>query len=266
MYNPALGAFMQRDPGPDGMMASPTRVAGGPAATGGGFIPRDPTEQYADGMNLQQYARSAPTRFTDPSGLKTQCCGQTQYDDTKQCCKNNKDVKDLYKVCIRANRGHAWIHAQDLETGNENSYGTNLTANGVQTSRGPDAPGQYLAENCSRVCDFSPNLTAKYRPVGGNCSSYATDEYQQSTGIYINPAAYYVGYDSPGTVVDTVTRLNGGNATNVTPDGQMLPPSAYGVSDDSSLLHLGSLADSPLGLAVDYVLPTSATQWIYHHL
>ena len=66
MYNPATGTWLQRDPGPGGMMAAP-RVAGGPA-TGGGFLPRD---QYADGLNLYQYVRSNPQRQIDPLGLWT---------------------------------------------------------------------------------------------------------------------------------------------------------------------------------------------------
>lgn len=66
MYNPATGTFMQRDPGPGGMMAAP-RVGGGPAV-GGSFIPRDPTAQYGDGPNLYQYVKGRPTIGTDPKG------------------------------------------------------------------------------------------------------------------------------------------------------------------------------------------------------
>ena len=70
MYNPALGAFPQRDPGPGGMMAAPApRIAGGPAM-GGGFLPRDAIAQYRDGMNLYQYVGSSPVERRDPSGLR----------------------------------------------------------------------------------------------------------------------------------------------------------------------------------------------------
>ena len=64
IYHPTTGRFLQRDPGPDGMMAAP-RVAGGMADVGG-FLPRD---QYKDGMNLCQYSRSSPMVFVDPTGL-----------------------------------------------------------------------------------------------------------------------------------------------------------------------------------------------------
>lgn len=37
----------------------------------GSFISRDP-EEYVEGMNLFEYARSNPTRYTDPTGTDTQ--------------------------------------------------------------------------------------------------------------------------------------------------------------------------------------------------
>ena len=57
MYHPALGRFMQRDPEP-----------GGPVA------PR--TGQYHDGMNLHQYARSAPTVYVDNMGAASKNLGE----------------------------------------------------------------------------------------------------------------------------------------------------------------------------------------------
>lgn len=65
MYNPSTGTFMQRDPGAGSAM----RAGAGWPEVGGGFIPRDSTGQYADGMNLYQYVRSQPTVYVDPSGL-----------------------------------------------------------------------------------------------------------------------------------------------------------------------------------------------------
>jgi len=67
-YHPGMGTFMSRDPGAGG--ANRVGAGGAPAATGR-FIPRDPTgsNQYADGMNLYQYVRSAPRRHTDSTGL-----------------------------------------------------------------------------------------------------------------------------------------------------------------------------------------------------
>jgi hypothetical protein len=64
MYNPSTGTWLQRDPGPGGMMPAP-RIGGGPAM-GGSFLPRD---QYADGMNLYQYVRSDPIGLSDAAGL-----------------------------------------------------------------------------------------------------------------------------------------------------------------------------------------------------
>lgn len=68
MYHPTLGTWLQRDPGPGGMMAPPRVGAGGPAASGG-FAPRDYTSQYDGGANLLQYVRSSPVIQRDPFGL-----------------------------------------------------------------------------------------------------------------------------------------------------------------------------------------------------
>jgi len=67
-YNPRLGRFISRDPGPG--PALPMRVGAAGPAVAGSFAQRDPTgtNQYADGMNLYLYARSNPTRLVDPYG------------------------------------------------------------------------------------------------------------------------------------------------------------------------------------------------------
>ena len=67
MYHPTMGRFLQRDPGPGEMMTAPRVGTGGPAI-GGGFLPRDPTEQYRDGMNLVEYVGSNPVGRVDPYG------------------------------------------------------------------------------------------------------------------------------------------------------------------------------------------------------
>jgi len=69
MYNPRMGVFMQRDPGPGA--ASPMRIGAGGRAVSGSFAQRDPQPagQYADGMNLYQYVSNRPTKLLDPMGL-----------------------------------------------------------------------------------------------------------------------------------------------------------------------------------------------------
>jgi len=66
MYHPALGRWMQRDPGPGG----PVRVGAGQALARSRFVPRDPTGQYVDGMNLYQYVGSNPHGYLDPRGTR----------------------------------------------------------------------------------------------------------------------------------------------------------------------------------------------------
>ncbi len=61
-YHPGLGRWMSRDPGTGGAM----RLGGTGPAVGGGFVPRD---QYADGLNLYAYGKSAPILLVDPFGL-----------------------------------------------------------------------------------------------------------------------------------------------------------------------------------------------------
>ena len=83
-YHPGLGRWMSRDPGTGGAM----RLGGTGPAVGGGFVPRDPGEelmpprigqaglngQYADGMNLYEYAHSRCTVLVDPSGEAAKDC------------------------------------------------------------------------------------------------------------------------------------------------------------------------------------------------
>ena len=80
MYHPTVGRFLQRDPGPDGMMAAP-RVGTAGAVVGGGFLPRDSTGQYEDGMNLYEYVRGQPPNMVDPSGLWTSRIHKTITED-----------------------------------------------------------------------------------------------------------------------------------------------------------------------------------------
>jgi len=87
----------------------------------GRWLQRDPVG-YLDGLHLYLYARNAPIRLLDPSGLKTRCCDDVEYDDQKQCCVE-KEVKDLFMVCIRSNEGHSWIYAFNKHTGDEKTYG-----------------------------------------------------------------------------------------------------------------------------------------------
>jgi hypothetical protein len=60
-YHPATARFISRDLGPGGSAGSSKTAH---------FPPRDPTgtNQYADGMNLYQYAKIAPAGYVDPGG------------------------------------------------------------------------------------------------------------------------------------------------------------------------------------------------------
>lgn len=75
MYNPATGRFLNRDPigvQVRGHFASGRFGAGSGMTEVGRFITRDragPSIEFADGMNLYQYVRSSPVRFTDHTGL-----------------------------------------------------------------------------------------------------------------------------------------------------------------------------------------------------
>jgi len=119
MYNPHTGRFLQRDPvgtgdivihyqqgGPRIMVAAgvvnPIRD-GLPAGT---FIPRDPlpvqsrvgqagaNNQYADGMNLYEYAKSKPTVLLDYNGMQSSQ-PSSQPDKSKVCCRYEKGKRSL---------------------------------------------------------------------------------------------------------------------------------------------------------------------------
>jgi len=78
VYHPALGRWLERDPGPGGTSALLAR--------------RDPLAAYADGMNAYQYGRSAPTGSTDPLGLQTT---RPATDTTRACCKYSKEYQRI---------------------------------------------------------------------------------------------------------------------------------------------------------------------------
>jgi len=86
-YHPSTGMFASRDPGPGGAM----RIGAGGLAAAGGFLLRDPTGQYRDGMHLYQYVGSNPTGYVDPRGTDRWVVGGLHdevvypiYDD--KCC------------------------------------------------------------------------------------------------------------------------------------------------------------------------------------
>lgn len=110
MYDPTTGCFLQRDPALDGdlmrirsgapLSLQPfiTRDVGpqystfqgiGKAHDGGRYARPRHTAQYADGMDLYQYVRSAPTARQDPIGLSSTQTG----NDLVEC-------RATYLVCI----------------------------------------------------------------------------------------------------------------------------------------------------------------------
>jgi hypothetical protein len=84
-----MGRFMQRDPG---LGASMRLGTAGPAVVAG-FVLRDLLSQYADGMNLYQYARGNPLRYNDPSGLYAGVVDKLTY----------------YSGPLGINIGHEWL-------------------------------------------------------------------------------------------------------------------------------------------------------------
>ena len=90
VYDPVTGRWLQRDPGPEGILISgPTPAEDeqivvdeqdindmlysyGPTVTPLQVGQTGLGEQYVDGMSLYQHVRSNPTRFTDPMGLQVQ--------------------------------------------------------------------------------------------------------------------------------------------------------------------------------------------------
>jgi len=68
MYHPATGHFLQRDPGPDGIMAVP-RLRGGGLGVEGTFSPEGPTGQHANrGSSRQDELPADRTRYPDEQG------------------------------------------------------------------------------------------------------------------------------------------------------------------------------------------------------
>jgi RHS repeat-associated protein len=231
----------------------------------GRWLSRDPIG-YADGMSLYEYVRSAPLRFADPSGLKpADCCG-VEYDDEKQCCVDEK-VKDLFLVCIRSGDDHSWIHAQNENTGEENTYGRwargwgdgeGARKKGVRTDT--EKGRSYKAERCCSVCDFEPTIDDSYGLYSNNCASYAAAEYKRVCGESIGAACGWgFGWDDPPTVTKNIRKANGDKDSNRTEDGQIEagkgssssssssssePQSSYGSSSNSSAGPLLDLVSS----------------------
>jgi len=95
MYNPATGTFLNRDPGPGG----PTRLGMVMHVPRSQFIQRDAPNQYTDGMNLYEYARSRPSLLVDPMGTMS---GLT-------CCLNkcDQDAWNGFTGCVKRVFGYS---------------------------------------------------------------------------------------------------------------------------------------------------------------
>jgi hypothetical protein len=102
VYHPGMGRFLQRDPHGMEVAATP-RLAGAPA-TSRPFLARDfnPHQQYADGMNLYQVARSNPVRYVDPAGLAA------DEKPNSPCRLNGRVVTFTFDGIHFSGGGHTW--------------------------------------------------------------------------------------------------------------------------------------------------------------
>ena len=93
MYHSSLGRFMQRDP--IGTATAPPMARNLSASQ---FTQRDPTVQYADGMNLYQYVSSNPANYVDPMGTKKK---KLPVPSSPTTSANYHKLKDRTDCCDR---------------------------------------------------------------------------------------------------------------------------------------------------------------------
>ena len=150
------------------------------------------------------------------------CCNGLTYNLADQCCKGGK-IKDLFKICIRANTGHAWIYAQNLFTKVEHTYGRwkkgvrsigKVFIDGVKVDSELKYP-KPDAESCMTVCNYKPVMTLGYDVVNDNCASYACSEWNRNGGTDFGSRGFFwgdTGYgfefgwliDSPETLIENI--------------------------------------------------------------
>src|SRR5690606_31617718 len=72
-------------------------------------------QQYLDGPNLYQYARSVPTRFVDPSGWQTQepTASEPAYDPRDDPSKGCGVTVRPVGSPVQKNSGHDWLEIDD---------------------------------------------------------------------------------------------------------------------------------------------------------
>jgi len=154
MYHPTMGRFLQRDPGPGGVVAA-RRVGSAGKVVGESFIARDPIGhrsnymtgpmrasfqdsrfvpvfqatstdafgQYVDGMNLYEYVSSNPLAYVDPSGLfkSYECCTAQQKQKVKadevRAKQQIAGLKARINQAIANDKGqYPWFTAQKMRT------------------------------------------------------------------------------------------------------------------------------------------------------
>ena len=176
------------------------------------FMQRDPYRNnmagggYQDGLNVYQYVRASPTKFTDPYGdrVPNHCCGGKPYNPLSQCCENKRIANKVpVWVCFDAwvtdglEYWPDWLMPYWLEAGHStlccdgpwrNCFGKNdkVKKSGDDIPKDSYPSGAPNSESyctkkmvCPKTKDSkcnSPKADCGYSTFWNNCHSWAWDE------------------------------------------------------------------------------------------